>query len=67
MKLSLNVPLATLRLMRTRAPGRGGDALLLIKPDPYWLVLYLVLWFRDTTSKALRARILRYPLSPHTW
>ena len=32
---------------------------MLINPDPHWLVLYRVLRFRETTQKALRARISR--------
>ena len=43
-----------LRLRGTPASGRGGDALILSKPDPDWLVLNRVLRFRKTTQKAMR-------------
>ena len=45
-------------------PRTLWDALILINPDPYWLILYRVLRFRETTQNALRTIILRYPLPP---
>ena len=37
--VNLNVALAVLRLRKTRAPGRRGDVLILINPDPDWLMV----------------------------
>ena len=48
--ISLHVSLPMLRLRSTRALVRGGDTLILINPDPDWLVLYRVLRFRETND-----------------
>ena len=67
LSISLHVSLPTLRLRRTRALVRRGDTLILINPDPDWLVLYRVLRFRETNQNALRPGILGHPVPSATW